>query len=67
MESGAKTIFGYEEDEIIGKSADILFIPEDIAKKCSVKREAKTPATRVALRMSAGTLERTDHVFSRAV
>jgi two-component system CheB/CheR fusion protein len=30
--SGAEAMFGYAEDEILGKSADILFTPEDRAK-----------------------------------
>ena len=28
---GARNIFGYSEDEIVGRSADLLFTPEDIA------------------------------------
>ena len=38
---GAKTIFGYEEDEIIGKSSEILFIPEDVAKNAPIKERRK--------------------------
>jgi two-component system CheB/CheR fusion protein len=30
--TGAEAMFGYSEKEIIGQSADILFIPEDVAK-----------------------------------
>lgn len=29
---GATNIFGYSEDEIIGRSADLLFTPEDVAR-----------------------------------
>ena len=34
---GAENVFGYEEKEILGKSADILFTPEDRAKGEHIK------------------------------
>ena len=40
---GAKTIFGYEEHEIIGMIADVLFTPDDVRKGVPLKemREAR--------------------------
>jgi len=40
---GAEAVFGYKEDEIIGKFADILFTPED-REKGDPEREAETAA-----------------------
>ena len=43
--SGAEAMFGYTEEEIIGKSGDILFTPEDLKKDAPVT-EATTALTK---------------------
>ncbi|MGV3742023.1 MAG: putative bifunctional diguanylate cyclase/phosphodiesterase [Burkholderiaceae bacterium] len=39
--TGAETLFGYTEDEVLGMPSSILFIPEDVANK-EDKREMRT-------------------------
>ncbi|HEX8249763.1 MAG TPA: PAS domain S-box protein, partial [Pyrinomonadaceae bacterium] len=39
--SGAEDVFGYTEEEMLGKSGDILFVPEDRERKAP-EREAET-------------------------
>ena len=36
----AEAIFGYQADEIIGKSADLLFTPEDVREGRTAERAA---------------------------
>lgn len=43
--TGACRIFGYEEDEIVGRDARILFVPED-REEGALEREMKTAAER---------------------
>ena len=39
--SGAQRLIGYEEDDVIGQSADVIFTPEDRAAGVPNKKRAR--------------------------
>jgi two-component system CheB/CheR fusion protein len=46
--AGAKAMMGYDEDEILGQSGDLIFVPEDREKKAPEKERQKAAAEGVA-------------------
>ena len=61
--TGAEHIFGYSRDEMIGRNADILFLPEDIAAGAPAQGNEKCAAEADVRPTNGGTSGRTGRDF----
>jgi PAS domain S-box-containing protein len=60
---GAERLFGYSEAEILGRSGDVIFIPEDRAQGAAENERSRALGLKVAQRMIDGTSEVTVRDF----